>query len=83
MEDVFEQLVDIIAGLNLEGLELEDVTNKSKLVGDIGLTSLSMIMVAYEIETFYEIRFENDVLERMITVGDTVELIQSYKEKAV
>lgn len=81
-EEILEKLLALIGGLNLEGIELADVTKDSKLIGDIGLSSLSMFMVAYEIENTFEIRFENDALEHMNTVGDAVELIFQYMEKS-
>ncbi len=81
--EIFGKLLALIDGLNLEGIELEHVTINSKLIEDIGLSSLSMFMVAYEIENTFNIRFENDALAHMNTVGDTVELICQYMEKSV
>jgi acyl carrier protein len=48
----------------------------TRLQGDLGLDSLSMIDLAVAAEDAFGIRIPDDELERFVTVGDVVDYVQ-------
>lgn len=67
-EDVFEGLKTIFAGVK-PNLDLRNVTMDSKLVSDLGIDSLSMLLLSLAAEHKFGMQFENDAAP-FETVGD-------------
>lgn len=74
---IFEKLVEIFANIVPE-IDSEEITLESNLVEDLGLNSLTMMLLAVSIEDEFDIKFEGaDDLE---TVEDVVSFIESKTE---
>lgn len=77
--NTLDQLKEIISNIAPD----TDVTNTnttrdSKLVEDLGFDSLSMMMLAMEIENTYNFQF--DEVTDFITVGDVIDYIERNKK---
>ena len=70
---IFDKLVEIFANIVPE-VDSEEITAESNLVEDLGLNSLTMMLLAVSIEDEFGIKFEGaDDLE---TVADVVAFIE-------
>lgn len=74
--EIFEGLKEILH-IAKPKLNLEGVTMESNLTSDVGVDSLTMLMMVLGIETKFDMRFETQ--EPFATVGQVVDYI--YKAK--
>ena len=72
-EEVFEGLKEIISGVKPK-LDLSKVDSHSRLVSDLGIDSLSMLLLSLAAEHRFDIRFETDATP-FETVGDVCDYI--------
>ena len=70
--NMFEQLKEIIKRVMPE-LDVEGVTPKSKLIDDLKFDSLAFMMMAMEIESEFNIRFDGPI--NLVTVEDVIKYI--------
>ena len=73
VSNMFEQLKEIIKRV-MPDLDVESVTEESKLVEDLKFDSLAFMMMAMEIEAEFNIRFDGPI--KLETVGDVIKYIQ-------
>ena len=71
-ETVFEGLKEILANVKPK-LDQSNIGFESKLLGDLGIDSLSMLLLSLAAETKFNIRFASDA--RFDTVGDVCDYI--------
>ena len=71
----FEKLQGIIA--EVMHVEPEEVTMETSFVDDLGADSLDLFQIVMAIEEEYEIEIPNEVIEKIVTVGDAVEQIKN------
>ncbi len=71
-----EKLLKILEGYNENKLELSLITHDTTLVGDIGLSSLELIMIVCDIEKVYNVEISIDDVADFITVGDMISYLQ-------
>ena len=64
---MLEKLKDILGKVN-EEIDMDTVTEQTKLIEDLELDSLSIMLFAMEIEAAFGFRFTEPV--RFVTVGD-------------
>ena len=64
-----------IIGKVLPGIDMNTVTESTKLVDDLGFDSLAMMMMSMEIEDAFGFRFKEFV--RFETVGDVCSYLSS------
>ena len=60
------------------------LTEETRLVEDLGANSLDMFQIAMAVEEEYDIEIEEDVLERIRTVGDAADFVREktgYQEE--
>ena len=75
-EEVFEGLKEIIAAVR-PSLDLTNVSFDSKLVSDLGIDSLSMLLLSLATEHKFNIRFENDT-KPFETVGEVCDYVVQH-----
>ena len=73
---MFEQLKNIIKRV-MPDLDVEGVTEKSKLIEDLKFDSLAFMMMAMEIEAEFNIRFDGPI--NLVTVEDVIKYIEERK----
>ena len=59
------------------GDQYADLTEERKLREELGLDSVDVVSVVSQIERRYRIRLAHEELERLVTIGDVLDLLQS------
>lgn len=70
---MLEQLKTILAKVNKE-INMDSVTEETRLIEDLGLDSLSIMLFAMEIEAAFGFRFTEPV--KFETVGDVCRFLE-------
>lgn len=73
-KDILEGLKEILL-LIKPSLDLSAVTEGSQLISDIGLDSLTIMLLSLAIENKFKIKFEGTL--KFNTVGEVIDYIQS------
>lgn len=71
---MLEQLKTILARVNRE-IDMDSVTEDTRLIEDLGLDSLAMMLFAMEIEAAFGFRFTEPV--KFVTVGDVCKFLEA------
>lgn len=58
------------------GEKYADLTEEKKLREELGLDSVDVVSVVSQIERQYRIRLTHQELEKLVTVGDVLDLLQ-------
>lgn len=74
---MFEKLKDIIKRVMPE-LDIEGVTPQTRLIEDLKFDSLAFMMMAMEIESEFNIRFDGPI--NLVTVEDVIKYIESRQK---
>lgn len=75
-EEIFEKLKTILIGMDDRNKELiANATMDTKLITELGLSSVSMLYLVIAIEETYDIEFDTE--SPFVTVGEVVDYIQS------
>ena len=59
-------------------IDVDEITEESRLKEDVGLSSVAMLYMAVSIENEFEIDLSDANMNDLVTVGDVVELIEQY-----
>ena len=70
-----EKLKEIIA--DVLNVEVNDITEDTTFVDDLGADSLDIFQIFMGIEETFDIEIDNDDAEQISTVGDAVEQIKN------
>lgn len=70
---MLDQLKEILGKVN-KSIDMDSVTESTKLIDDLGLDSLSIMLFAMEIEAAFGFRFTEPV--RFETVGDVCRFLE-------
>jgi acyl carrier protein len=60
------------------GVNENEVTPEAKFVDDLGADSLDLVELVMALEEEYNIEISDEEAEKILTVGDAVEYIQSH-----
>ena len=74
-EEVFAGLQEIIASVKPK-LDLSSVTYDSRLVSDMGIDSLTMLLLSLAVEHKFNMRFETD--KPFETVGEVCDYVVAH-----
>ncbi len=69
---VFDKLVEIFSNVIPE-VDTAEITKDSSLMEDLGLNSLTMMLLAVSVEDEFDIKFED--MQNLETVGDVCDYI--------
>lgn len=72
VEDRIKQII-----VDQTGVKPEEVTPKSHLVNDLGLDSLDSVELVMALEEEFDIEIEDEIAEKLVTVQQVVEHVQS------
>lgn len=72
---MIDTLKEIVS--NYVDIELDDITRDSKLLADLGLTSLDLVMIADEIEKEFNLELPARLYSTIKTVGDLLDYIEA------
>lgn len=76
MKEIFDKLVEIFGNVIPE-VDSSEIKMESNLLEDLGLNSLTMMLIAVSIEDEYGIKFEDT--QDIETVGDVCKFISDRK----
>ena len=60
-------------------IEPDEITEDSKFITDLGMSSLDLVMIAVEIEKAFGVELPNKLFVTVKTVGDLMEYIENNK----
>ncbi len=78
MSAIFEKVKDIIA--DQLSVEASEVTEKTAFVDDLGADSLDIVELVMALEESFGIEISDEDAEKIVTVGDAVNYIESKKQ---
>lgn len=74
-EEIIEKLKDILVAMDSKNMSrIVSVTEDTKLITELGLTSVSMLYMVIAIEETFNIEFDTDSI--FATVGEVVDFIE-------
>ena len=73
--EIMEKLAEILADVLEEEVDVANVTLESDLFEDLGLNSIGILYVAMAIEEEFDMKFQNEDMLEIKTVGDVVKFI--------
>ena len=74
---MLEKMKEIIC--NCVAVDPDEITPESKLLGDLGLSSLDLVMVSVELEKEFGVEIPDKIYTSVKTVGGLMEYIESNK----
>lgn len=74
-EEIFSTLKDIVTKLN-PAIDTAGATEETRLTDDLGMDSLTLLLMALRCESVFGIRFENLQPSSFQTVGDVCVYIE-------
>lgn len=72
---MYETLVNTI--VNYAEIAPEDITEDSRLVEDIGLTSFDIMSMLGELEDTLDVEIDQEEAVKIVTVGDAVKYLET------
>lgn len=75
---MIEQLKEIV--LNYVDIDVNMITRETKLLGDLGLTSLDLVMLTDEIEKEFNVELPAKLMATIRTVGDLLDYIEENQK---
>lgn len=79
MASVIERVIDIVA--EQLGVEKEKISGDTSFVNDLGADSLDTVELVMELEEEFDITIPDDAAEKIQTVGQAVEHIESSTQQ--
>lgn len=70
----FEKIKEIIA--ESLSVDADEITMETTFIDDLGADSLDVFEIIMAIEEEFDIEIDNEVAEKIVTVGDAVEQIK-------
>lgn len=75
--EITEQLKDILLSADQRNSDrIENFTDASRLIADMGLTSVSMLYMVIAIEETFGICFDDVGMTDFVTLGDVIDYIE-------
>ena len=75
----FEKLKEIL--VDVLGVNTDDIKTESKFVDDLGADSLDLVELIMSFEDKFEIEISDEDAEKIITVKNALDYIDSYTKK--
>ena len=75
----FDKLKEILA--DVLGVKIEDIKAESKFVDDLGADSLDLVELIMSFEDKFSIEISDEEAEKIISVKDALEYINSHTSK--
>lgn len=75
-EELITTLKTIVKPYVQDEQAFEHVTESTDFIRDLKINSANLVDVALDVEEAYDIEIDNESMERMLTVGAAIEIIQ-------
>ena len=76
----YNTLRELIKPYLPEDVSLDQLTPESHLVGELNINSSHLVDLVLDLEDHFDIRLEDEEMQRMETVGDAVKIIEGKLE---
>ena len=84
MENIVEEVKQIIEKYAYDKKLVKESTTESKIILDLKINSARIVDIILDLEEKYDIMIEDSVLEKLKTINDIVQLIQTkLKNKSI
>jgi len=77
-DELFDSIKQMI--VDQLGVDEDTITEDSSFIDDLNADSLDMVELVMAMEQEFDIEIPDDVAEKVVTVKDAVEFVQSLKE---
>ncbi|EAT13700.1 acyl carrier protein [Bermanella marisrubri] len=77
MSDIYNQVVEVV--VEQLGVEVDQVKMESHFIEDLGADSLDTVELLMALEEKFDCEIEEDKAEKLTTVKDIVEFVQSLE----
>jgi acyl carrier protein len=74
-EEIYAQLIPIIALYLPEDVSKEAITKESNLTSELNINSAHLVDVVLDVEDKFNIEFANTDMEQLQTINDAIEII--------
>jgi acyl carrier protein len=81
-QTILKQLIDVIAKYSMDEQACRKGSMASHILNDLRVNSARLIDVVLEIEDVFNISVTDEEMDKMITAGDAIDLIQQKKASA-
>lgn len=71
-----ERLIKVFCAVFEDQLDLENISTETTLLGDLGMTSISLLYMAMATEEEFDVKFRNEDFATLNTVGDVIACIE-------
>lgn len=75
--DELSRLKEIFFDLFGDDNKLDNINEQTRFIEDLGMNSIAMLSMAIAIEDEFGIKFQNEDLKKLNTVGDAIRCINS------
>lgn len=72
--EIYEKVKTILT--NYTDVKLEEMSEKSRLMSDLGLTSFDLICLGGSLEDTFKVKLEDSMINSLQTIEDVVKLIE-------
>ncbi|RLC21887.1 MAG: acyl carrier protein [Deltaproteobacteria bacterium] len=72
-----ETKVKKVIAEKIPDIDIEDIVPEASLIEDLGADSLTIVELVMSMEEIFEIEIDDDDAEKLITVQDAIDFIQS------
>jgi len=76
-EEIYNQLLPIIATYLPEDVPADSINQESDLTKDLNINSAYLVDVVLDVEDTYNVEFTNQDMEQLRTVNDAIQIIQN------
>lgn len=71
------RLKDIIKPYVEDVQKLKDIDETTRFIDDLAINSAHLVDIILDVEDVYDIRIENEEMEKMLDVGSALQIIES------
>ncbi len=75
--DKLSRLKEIFSDLFGDENKIKDINEQTRFIEDLGMNSIAMLSMAISIEDEFGIKFQNEDLKNLNTVGDVIQCISA------
>ena len=76
-DEIAEKLKKIITPYVNNPDSLKNISDESEFIKDLEINSANLVDVILDVEDEFDIRIENEEMEKMLSVGASLEIIRS------
>jgi len=76
-DDVFQKVVDILGKYSKSDISAENISMETSILDDLKINSARLVDIVLDFEDAFDIEVDDDDADKVVTVGDGVNLIMS------